>query len=166
MSWRNFIARLGSASVAWPLAARAQQPAKVARLGYLAPARLPNLIEALQAGLRELGYVEGQNLTIEYRFALGQTKSYDELAQELIRFDPVAIVLTGTPAALALKRQTTTIPIILAPIADPLALGLARSLARPEGNVTGVTMFGPELAHKRMEIFKEAVAGAWRIAVL
>src|SRR5262245_15678930 len=106
------------------------------------------------AGLRDFGYVEGQNLTIEYRFALGQTKSYDELAQELIRLDPPAIVLTGTPAALALKRQTTTIPIVLAPIADPIALGLARSLARPGGNVTGVTMYGTELAHKRMEIFK------------
>src|SRR6516164_3051888 len=164
---RKFLATLlGGAAAAWPLAARAQQPAKVVRLGYLAPARLPNLIEALQAGLRDLGYVEGQNLAIEYRFALGQTKSYDELAQELIRFDPAAIVLTGTPAALALKRQTTTIPIILAPIADPIALGLARSLARPGGNVTGLTMFGAELAHKRMEIFKEAAAGIRRVAVL
>src|SRR5499427_7797035 len=157
MRRREFITLIGGAAAVWPLAARGQQAAKVVRLGYLAPARLPNLIEALRAGLREFGYVEGQNLTIEYRFALGQTKSYDELAQELIRLNPAAIVLTGTPAALALKRQTTTIPIILAPIADPLALGLARSLARPEGNVTGVTMFGPELARKRMEIFKEAV---------
>jgi len=163
---REFITLLSGTAVAWPLAARAQQAAKVVRLGYLAPARLPNLIEALRAGLHDFGYVEGQNLTIEYRFALGQTKSYDELAQELISLDPVAIVLTGTPAALALKRQTTTIPIILAPIADPLALGLARSLARPEGNVTGITMFGPELARKRMEIFKETAAGARRIAVL
>jgi putative tryptophan/tyrosine transport system substrate-binding protein len=162
---RDFITLLGSAA-AWPMAAQAEQPANVVRLGYLAPARLPNLIEALQAGLRDFGYVEGQNLAIEYRFALGQTKSYDELAQELIRLDPAAIVLTGTPAALALKRQTATIPIILAPIADPIALGLARSLARPGGNVTGLTMFGPELAHKRMEIFKEAAAGARRIAVL
>src|SRR5215471_14610280 len=82
------------------------------------------------------------------------------------RPDPAAIVLTGTPAALALKRQTTTIPIVLAPIADPIALGLARSLARPGGNVTGLTMFGPELAHKRMEIFREAAAGIRRVAVL
>jgi putative tryptophan/tyrosine transport system substrate-binding protein len=162
---REFLTLLGGAA-AWPIVARAQQPAKVARLGYLAPARLPNLIEALRAGLRELGYVEGQNLAIEYRFALGQTKSYDELAQELVRLDPAAIVLTGTPAALALKRQTTTIPIILAPIADPIALGLARSLARPGGNVTGVTMYGTELAHKRMEIFKETAARIQRIAVL
>src|SRR5262249_46459079 len=121
---------------------------------------------ALRAGLRDFGYVEGQNLAIEYRFALGQTKSYDELAQELVSLDPAAIVLTGTPAALALKRQTTTIPIILAPIADPIALGLARSLSRPGGNVTGVTMYGTELAHKRMEILREAAAGIRRVAVL
>src|SRR5262245_20545745 len=160
MKRREFISLLGgAAAAAWPLAARAQQAAKVVRLGYLAAARLPNLIEALRAGLRDFGYVEGQNLAIEYRFALGQTKSYDELAQELVSLDPAAIVLTGTPAALALKRQTTTIPIILAPIVDPIALGLARSLARPGGNVTGLTMFGPELAHKRMEIFREAAAG-------
>jgi len=166
MKRRDFITLLGGAAAAWPLAARAQQPAKVVRLGYLAPARLPNLIEALRAGLRDFGYVEGQNLAIEYRFALGQSKSYDELARELISLDPSAIVLTGTPAALAAKRQTTTIPIILAPIADPIALGLARSLARPEGNVTGVTMYGTELAHKRMEIFKEAAVGIRRVAVL
>src|SRR6516162_6326486 len=164
MKRRDFITVLGGAAAAWPLAARAEQ--SVVRLGYLAPARLPNLIEALRAGLRDFGYVEGENLVIEYRFGLGQAKSYDELALELIRFDPVAIVLTGTPAALALKRQTATIPIILAPIADPLALGLARSLAHPGGNVTGITMFGPELARKRMEIFKETAAGARRIAVL
>ena len=152
--------------MAWPLAARAQQPAKVVRLGYLAPTRLPDLIEALQAGLRDFGYVEGQNLTIEYRFALGQTKSYDELAQELIRLDPAAIVVPGTPAALALKRQTTTIPIVLAPIADPIALGLARNLPRPGGNVTGLTTYGTELTSKRISIFKEAAARARRIAVL
>ena len=163
MRRRQFITLIGGAAAAWPVATRAQQ--KAVRLGYLAPARLPNLIEALRAGLRDFGYVEGQNLAIEYRFALGQTKSYDELAQELVSLDPVAIVLTGTPAALALKRQTTTIPIILAPIADPIALGLARSLARPGGNVTGVTMYGTA-AHKRMEIFKEAAAGIRRVAVL
>jgi ABC-type uncharacterized transport system substrate-binding protein len=166
MKRREFITLLSGAAVAWPLAAQAEQPAKVVRLGYLAPARLPNLIEALLGGLRDLSYIEGQNLAIEYRFALGQTKSYDELAQELVSLDPAAIVLTGTPAALALKRQTTTIPIILAPIADPIALGLARSLARPGGNVTGITMYGTELAHKRMEIFREAAAGIRRVAVL
>jgi putative tryptophan/tyrosine transport system substrate-binding protein len=87
---RELIAVVGGA-VAWPIAARAQPPGKMAHLGYLAPARLPKLIEALQAGLRDFGYVEGENLAIEYRFALGQTKSYDELAQELIRLGPAAI---------------------------------------------------------------------------
>src|SRR5438093_774749 len=164
--YRAEIISLVGGAAAWPLAARGQQAAKVVRLGYLAPARLSSLIEALRAGLRDFGYVEGQNLAIEYRFALGQTKSYDELAQELVSLDPAAIVLTGTPAALALKRQTTTIPIILAPIADPIALGLARSLARPGGNVTGVTMYGTALAHKRMEILREAAAGIRRVAVL
>src|SRR5262249_664347 len=106
MRRRTFITLLGGAAAAWPFGARGQQAAKVVRLAYLAPARLPRLIEALRAGLRDFGYVEGQNLAIEYRFALGQTKSYDELAQELVSLDPAAIVLTGTPAALALKRQT------------------------------------------------------------
>ena len=116
MKRREFMSQLaGAMSALYSITARAQQPAKMVRLGYLAPARLTNLIEALLAGLRDFGYVEGQNLEIEYRFALGQTKSYDELAQELVRLDPAAIVLTGTPAALALKRQTTTIPIILVP---------------------------------------------------
>src|SRR5262249_54176975 len=154
---REFITLLGSAAP-WPLAARAQQGAKVVRLGYLAPARLPNLIEQLRAGLREFGYADGQNLAVEYRIALGQTTYDDDLAPEIASIDPATIVLNGTRAALALKRQTTTIPIVLAPIADPIALGLARSLARPGGNVTGVTMYGTELAHKRMEIFREAAA--------
>src|SRR5215469_15754870 len=88
MRRREFMTLFSGAAAAWPLGARAQQGAKVVRLGYLAPARLPSLIEALRAGLRDFGYVEGQNLAIEYRFALGQTKSYDELAQELISLDP------------------------------------------------------------------------------
>src|SRR5262245_21371516 len=113
MKRREFITLLGGAAVTGPTAAPPHT--RLRGLGYLAPARLPSLIEALRAGLRDFGYVQGQNLAIEYRFALGQTKSYDELAQELVSLDPVAIVLTGTPAALALKRQTTTIPIILAP---------------------------------------------------
>jgi putative tryptophan/tyrosine transport system substrate-binding protein len=162
---RSFITLLGGAA-AWPLAARAQQPTKMARLGYLAPASDPHLIQALRAGLRDLGYVEGQTLAIEYRFAQGQSKTYDELAAELVLLGPDAIVVVGTPPALAAKRQTTTIPIIMTPVGDPLRLGLAASLARPGGNVTGVTLFGSELGHKRLEVFKEAVAGIQRIAVL
>jgi putative ABC transport system substrate-binding protein len=162
---RDFITLLASAAATWPLTVRAQQT-KTARLGYLAPASIPHLIEALRSGLRDLGYVEGQNLAIEYRFALGQSKTYDELAAEQVRLGPDAIVVVGTPPALAAKRQTTSIPIIMAPTADPLRLGLAASLARPGGNVTGVTLYGSELVRKRMEVFKEAVPSIRRIAVL
>jgi len=111
-------------------------------------------------------FVEGHNLAIEYRFMLGQSKTYDELAAELARLAPDAIVVVGTPPALAAKRQTTTIPIIMAPAADPLRSGLVASLSRPGGNVTGVSLYGSELARKRMEVFKEAVVGIQRIAVL
>jgi putative ABC transport system substrate-binding protein len=138
----------------------------VTRLGYLAPASNPDLQQALLGGLRDLGYVEGQNLAIEYRFMLGQAKSYDELAAEIAGLAPDAIVVVGTPPALAAKRQTTTIPIIMAPAADPLRSGLVASLSRPGGNVTGVSLYGSELARKRMEVFKEAVVGIQRIAVL
>jgi putative ABC transport system substrate-binding protein len=163
---RDFVTLIGSAAAAWPLAAPAQQAPRAARLGYLAPASNPDLQQALLGGLRDLGYVEGQNLAIEYRFMLGQSKTYDELAAELARIAPNAIVVVGTPPALAAKRQTTTIPIIMAPAADPLRTGLVASLSRPGGNVTGVSLYGSEIARKRMEVFKEAVAGIQRIAVL
>ena len=129
MRQRDSISVLGGAGAAWPLAAHAQQPARMARLGYLAPASISHLIEALRGGLRDLGYVEGQSVAIEYRFALGESKTYDELAAELVSLSPDAIVVVGTPPALAAKRQTTSIPVIMAPTADPLRLGLAASLA-------------------------------------
>jgi putative ABC transport system substrate-binding protein len=113
---------------AWPIISRAQQP-KDARLGYLAPAANPDLQQVLLGALHDVGYVEGQNLAIEYRFMLGQSKTYDELAAELARLAPHAIVVVGTPPALAVKRQTTTIPIIMAPAADPLRT-VARRLGR------------------------------------
>jgi len=163
---REFITLLGGAAAAWPLPARAQQAPRAARLGYLAPASNPDLQQALLGGLRDLGYVEGQNLAIEYRFMPGQSKSYDELAAELARSAPDAMVVVGTPPALAAKRQTTSIPIIMGPAADPLRSGLVASLSRPGGNVTGVSLYGSEITRKRMEIFKEAVIGIQRIAVL
>jgi putative tryptophan/tyrosine transport system substrate-binding protein len=162
---REFITLLGAAA-GWPLAVRGQQAPRAARLGYLAPASNPDLQQSLLGGLRDLGYVEGQNLAIEYRFMLGQSKSYDELAAELARSAPDAMVVVGTPPALAAKRQTTTIPIIMGPAADPLRSGLVASLSRPGGNVTGVSLYGSEITRKRMEIFKEAVIGIQRIAVL
>ena len=165
MKRRTFITLIGGAA-AWPLAAGAEQSLRAARLGYLSPAANPDLQKALLGGLRDLGYIEGQNLTVEYRFILGQSKTYDELAAELVGLAPNAIVVVGTPPALAAKRQTTTIPIIMAPAADPLRTNLVASLSRPGGNVTGVSLYGSEIARKRMEIFKEAVAGIQRIAVL
>jgi putative tryptophan/tyrosine transport system substrate-binding protein len=164
MRRREFISLLGG-TAAWPLAGRAQVP-RAARLGYLAPATNPELQQALLGGLRDLGYVEGQNLAVEYRFMLGQSKSYDELAAELARLAPDAIVVVGTPPALAAKRQTAIIPIIMAPAGDPLSTGLVASLSRPGGNVTGVSLYGSEITRKRMEVFKEAVVRIQRIAVL
>jgi putative tryptophan/tyrosine transport system substrate-binding protein len=166
MRRREFIKAIAGAAAVWPSATHAQQALRAARLGYLAPAANPDLQQVLLGGLRDLGYVEGSNLAIEYRFMLGQSKTYDELAAELARLTPDAIVVVGTPPALAAKRQTTTIPIIMAPAADPLRTGLVTSLSRPGGNVTGVSLYGSEIARKRMEIFKEAVIGIQRVAVL
>ena len=166
MKRREFITVIGGGAAAWPFAAHAQQVPRAARLGYLAPASNPDLQQALLGALRNFGYVEAHNLAIEYRVMLGQSKTYDELAAELARLAPDAIVVVGTPPALAAKRQTSTIPIILAPAADPLRTGLVASLSHPAGNVTGVSLYGSEIARKRMEVFKEAVVGIQRIAVL
>jgi putative ABC transport system substrate-binding protein len=166
MRRREFIQIIAGAAAAWPSATHAQQAVRTARLGYLAPASNPDLQQVLLDVLRDLGYVEGQNLAIEYRFMLGQSKTYDELAAELAQLAPDAIIVVGTPPALAAKRQTATVPIIMAPAADPLRAGLVPSLSRPGSNVTGVSLYGSEIARKRMEIFKEAVVGIERIAVL
>jgi putative tryptophan/tyrosine transport system substrate-binding protein len=165
MRRRDFLAVLSGALATWPLAGHGQQPQKSARLGYFAPAANADLLAALREGLRDLGYVEGRNLTIDFRY-YGQSKSDDELAEELVRLKPDAIVVVGTPPGIAAKRQTATIPIILAPAADPLRTGLVTSLAHPGGNVTGISLYGSELARKRMEVLTEAVAGIRRIAVL
>src|SRR5262250_1389987 len=131
MRRRDFITLVGSAAAAWPLAARAQQAPRAARLGYLAPASNPDLQQALLGGLRDLGYVEGQNLAIEHRFMLGQAKSYDELAAELAGLAPDAIVVVGTPPALAAKRQTTTNYRPRAGSLQALLAGLRRRYATP-----------------------------------
>ena len=165
MRRREFVTLMGTAAT-WPLAARGQQSPKPARLGYFAPAANADLLAALHLGLRDFGYVEGHNLAIDHRYLLGQSKTYDELAAELVRLNPDVIVVVGTPPALAAKRQTSTIPIIMAPAADPLRTGLVASLSRPGGNVSGVSLYGSELARKRMEMLKEAVAGIRRIGVL
>jgi putative ABC transport system substrate-binding protein len=166
MKRREFIGLLGGAAAAWPLAVRAQQLGRIVRIGYLSPARLPQLLQALHNGLRELGFVEGQSVVIDYRFAEGQAKTMDELAAELVRLGPDVIVTVASGAALAAKRATTTIPIVMATVGEPVGIGLVASLARPGGNITGVTLYGSELARKRLELLKETIPGVRRVALL
>jgi len=144
----------------------AAQSRKLLRLGYLAPAKIPHLIEAFKRGLADLGYVEGQNLEIEYRFADGRPEMLAELAAELVRLRPDIIVTVATPATLAAKNATTIIPIVVATAGDLVRPGIADSLSRPGGNVTGTTLYGFELSLKRLEILKEAVPGTRRVAIL
>jgi putative ABC transport system substrate-binding protein len=152
-----------------PVAAEAQEAAKIARIGYL-PLNLaagPDLHEAFRQGLRDLGYVEGRNLAIEYRDAEGKTERLPALAAELVALKVDVIVVTGgTLAALAAKQATRTLPIVFTVAADPVTDGLVTSLARPGGNVTGLSAFALELVGKRLEQLKQAVPGLSRVAVL
>lgn len=152
-----------------PLSADAQGTGKIVRIGRLSPLSAetdsPNL-DAFRKGLRELGWVEGKSFTIESRFADGRSERLPELAAELVR-QRVDVILTGSnPGALAAKKATTTIPIVMVTTGDPVAAGLVTSLARPGGNVTGVTALGQMLNAKRLELIKEAVPGVTRVAVL
>jgi putative ABC transport system substrate-binding protein len=169
MKRRAFFALAGSAMVAWPLATRAQQPAKIHRIGILetvsSSANVKNL-DALRRGLRELGYVENQNYILEYRSADGNGARFPALADELVRLHVDLIVTRGTPAAQAAKNATETIPIVMAAIGEPLGVGVVASLARPGGNVTGLSAFVTELAGKRVELAKELWPGSSTVALL
>ena len=165
MKRRTFITLLGGAAAAWPLVARAQQPARVKRIGLMGSLPL-RPIESLLARLRELGYVEGQNLIVEYRFAEGRDERYSDFATELVAMPVDLIVTWGTPAAFAAKRATTTIPIVLGGIGDVINTGLVSNLARPEANITGFIALNVELEEKRLELLKDAVPGLARVAVL
>ncbi len=151
-----------------PLVAEAQQVAKVPRIGYLTGSRAanPHLTEAFRQGLRDLGYVEGRNVVIEYRDAEGKYDRFPALAADLVALKVDVIVVTNTPAALAAKQATRTIPIVLAWVGDPVGSGLVTSLARPGGNVTGLSFLVPELVGKRLELLKQAVPGVSRVAAL
>jgi putative tryptophan/tyrosine transport system substrate-binding protein len=164
---RRFVAGLGLVLAA-PLAARGQPAGEVRRIGFLfygSPGPSPEL-DAFRRGLREHGYVEGQGATIEYRFAGGQVSQLPRLAAELVRLKPDIIVTPGTPASLAAKQATGTIPIVFAGVADAVGAGLVVNLARPGGNVTGLTSINAELGGKRLEILKQVVPRASRVAVL
>ena len=168
---RAFIGALGGGLLAGPIAAAAQQPAKIARIGYLMTGSLgsPEMLAGLDAfrqGLRERGYVEGQNIVIEYRAADGKIERFPGLATELARLKLDLIVAPNTPAARAVQQATTTIPIVAPAMGDPVGDGLVASLARPGGNITGLTFLGPELVPKRLELLKEAVPKISRVAAL
>jgi putative ABC transport system substrate-binding protein len=151
-----------------PLAGESQQAAKIARIGYLALniAASPHLPEAFLQGLRDLGYVEGRNVVIEYRDAEGKPERLPALAAELVALKVDVIVAGGTPQALAAKQATKTIPIVFASAPDPVMDGLVTSVARPGGNVTGLSTLTPELVGKRLELLTQAVPGVSRVAVL
>jgi len=163
---RTFITLLGSAAVAWPVAARAQQPAKRYRIGMLetiSPALNAVHLDAFRNGLRELGYVEGQGYTIEYRSADGRADRFPGLAAELVQLGVDVIVARGTPAAIAAKNATGKIPVIMASVGDPLLI--VDGLARPGHNVTGLSAFVNEMTSKRLELIKELVPAVSRIAL-
>jgi putative tryptophan/tyrosine transport system substrate-binding protein len=164
---RSFVTGLGLL-LASPLLAQAQPAGKVPRVGFLfgGSAGPSREVDAFQQGLRELGYIEGRNIAVEYRFARGQVEQLPELAVELVRLKPDVIVAPYTPPALAAKRATSTIPIVFAVVADAVGAGLIANLARPGGNITGLTSSSAELGGKRLELLKQAAPKASRVAVL
>jgi len=165
MRRREFIAALGAAAT-WSLAAPAQE--KIPRVGFMGnstAALEANLVGAFREGLRELGYEEGRNIVIEYRWADGQYERFPALVAELIAAKVDVIVTAGTPAALAVKKTTTTVPLVMVAVGDPVGTGLVPSLARPDGNLTGLSSVAPDLEGKRLELLREIVPSVSHIAV-
>jgi putative ABC transport system substrate-binding protein len=164
---RHFLTGLG-VLFASPLVAQAQPAGKIPRVGFLFPLSPgpSREVDAFQRGLRELGYIESQNIRIDYRYAHGQVERLPEFAAELVRLNPDVIVAPYTPAALAAKRATSTIPIVFSGVADAVGAGLIANLGRPGGNITGLTTTSAELGGKRLELLKQVTSKASRVAVL
>ena len=165
---RKFLATLGGATVAWPLAARAQQPAKLPTIGFLGTAAASAWgpwTAAFVQRLHELGWIGGRTVAIQYRWAEGRTDRFAEIAAEFVRIK-VDVIVTGGNAAVAAKQASSAVPIVFALVDDPVGLGLIASLARPGGNVTGLSIQNPDLAGKRVELLREVVPGLRRLAIM
>ena len=165
---RKFLATLGGAAAAWPLAARAQQSiVKARRLGMLLPGAPPEpLVEALLERLRELGYREGRDVVFELRWAQGKNERLTELASELVAAKVDVLTTISTPAALAARKVTTTIPIVFTGVGDPVGAGVVPSLSHPDGNATGLSLLATELSAKRLELLREIVPTISRVSML
>jgi putative ABC transport system substrate-binding protein len=168
---RRFLIALGASALAEPFETFAQKPSKVWRIGILSQSRRPNaldadLVGAFLHGMRELGYAEGSNLAIEFRWAEGRDDRLPALAAELVRLGVEVIVAVGTPSTQAAMKATTTIPVVMLAVGDPIRSKLVASLARPGGNVTGLTQLGAELAGKRLQVLRDMVPKLARVAFL
>jgi len=168
MKRREFITLVGGTVAAWPFAARAQQAGKQPTIGFLgaAPSIESQRIAAFVQRLRELGWIDGRNLAIEYRWAEGRDERYTEIAAELVRLKVDVIVTVATPATLAAKQATTVIPIVFLTASDPVGTGLVASLARPGGNVTGLANQISDTTGKKLEFLREVVPGLRRLAIM
>src|SRR6476660_7461526 len=165
MKRRDFIILLGGAT-AWPLVARAQ--GRIPRVGFMGNSTAAlevNLVDSFREGLRELGYEEGRNIAIEYRWADGRYERFAALVAELIAAKVEVIVTAGTPAALAVKKATTTVPLVMVAVGDPVGTGLVPSLARPGGNLTGLSSIAPDLEGKRLQLLREVVPALSHVAM-
>ena len=169
MRRRDFIAALSSAAAVWPLAAHAQQSAKLPTIGFLGtstPLVMSQWIAAFVQRLRELGWIEGRTVALEYRWAEGRSERMAEIAAEFVRLKVDIIVTYATPPVVAAKQATAVIPIVSAVMGDAVGTGLVASLARPGGNVTGLSILTPDLAGKRLELLREVAPGVRRLAFL
>ena len=166
---RRLIFALGAGALAAPIGSLAQQPKRIFRIGFLAtgsPFNSASRVEGFRTGLRELGYVEGKNIFIDFRWAEGHYERLADLTAELVRLNVEVIVAQGAPGSRAAKQVTATVPIVMSAAGDAVATGLVPSLARPGGNVTGLSVFSPELGAKRIELMKEVLPRVKQMAVL
>jgi putative tryptophan/tyrosine transport system substrate-binding protein len=169
MRRREFFGLLGGAAAAWPLAARAQQPAKLPTIGYLSPSTRSldsHLINTFVQRLRELDWIDGRNIAIEYRWAEGHNERLAENAAEFVRQKVEILVTLATPPTIAAKQATSAIPIVFAAVGDPVSSGVVESLARPGGNATGLSLQHPDVAGKRLELLREVIPGLRRLVIM